>query len=137
MIRLISPALFSPPVFSAASGGISTPLRMKHRIIFPLFLPLGVCLSCACTSSGNETLQRAAAASRNGEKTPKTPFQRLLESPGVSEESKAERRRRKALYNPAVLNAAVNKAVKRLLKINGEKGQDITPPLSEGQAIGA
>jgi hypothetical protein len=69
------------------------------------------------------------------EKAPKTPYQRLLESPDVSEESKAELRRRKALYNPAVLNAAVNKAVKRLLKINGEKGQDGTPPLSEGQAV--
>jgi hypothetical protein len=53
----------------------------------------------------------------------------------VSEESKAELRRRKALYNPAVLNAAVNKAVERLLKINGEKGQDVTPPLSEGKAV--
>jgi hypothetical protein len=69
------------------------------------------------------------------EKAPKTPFQRLLESPDVSEESKAELRRRKTLCNPAVLNAAVNKAVKRLLKINGEKGPDVTPPLSEGQAV--
>jgi hypothetical protein len=36
---------------------------MKKSIIFPLFLPLGVCLSCAnaYASSGNETLQRAAA----------------------------------------------------------------------------
>jgi hypothetical protein len=61
------------------------------------------------------------------EKAPKTPYQRLLESPDVSEGSKAELRRRKTLYNPAVLNAAVNNAVKRLLKINGEKGKMLLP----------
>ncbi|MDR0403101.1 MAG: transposase family protein [Treponema sp.] len=69
------------------------------------------------------------------EKTPKTPFQRLLESPDVSEESKAELRRRKSLYNPAALNAALNKSVTQLLKINREKRQDSIPPLSEGQAV--
>ena len=55
------------------------------------------------------------------EKTPKTPCERLLESPDISEECKAELRRRKALYNPVVLNRGLNEAVERLLRINREK----------------
>jgi hypothetical protein len=37
--------------------------EMKHRSIFTLFLPLGVWLSCsdACTSGGNNAVQKAAA----------------------------------------------------------------------------
>jgi hypothetical protein len=45
----------------------------------------------------------------------------------VGEESTAELRRGKALYNPVVLNVAVNQAVERLLKTKGEKRQDVTP----------
>jgi hypothetical protein len=55
------------------------------------------------------------------EKVPKTPCERLLESPDVSAECKAELRRRKALYNPVVLNLSLNEAVERLLRINREK----------------
>jgi hypothetical protein len=55
------------------------------------------------------------------EKAPKTPCERLLESPDISEECKAELRRRKALYNPVVLNSGLNEAVGRLLHINREK----------------
>jgi hypothetical protein len=56
------------------------------------------------------------------EKTPKTPCERLLESPDISPECKFELRRRKALYNPVVLNNGLNEAVERLLQINREKG---------------
>ena len=55
------------------------------------------------------------------EKAPATPYQRLLESPLVSEESKAELKRRKDGQNPVELNARLNQAVERLLKINREK----------------
>jgi hypothetical protein len=55
------------------------------------------------------------------EKEPKTPCQRLLESPLVSEESKAELRRRKSGSDPVVLNNSLNRAVERLLKVNREK----------------
>jgi len=77
------------------------------------------------------------------EKKPKTPCERLLESPLVSEECKAELLRRKSLYNPVVLNAGINKAVAELLRINREKGynetnQEInTSCQEEGQAITA
>jgi hypothetical protein len=57
------------------------------------------------------------------EKNPKTPCQRLLESAEVSEESKAELRRRKNGYNPVELNSRLNGAIERLLKINGEKSK--------------
>jgi hypothetical protein len=57
------------------------------------------------------------------EKSPKTPCERLLESDEVSEESKAELRRRKDAYNPVELNERLNRAVERLLNINGEKGK--------------
>jgi hypothetical protein len=57
------------------------------------------------------------------EKEPKTPYERLLESPDISEESKEELRRRKAEQNPVELNERLWAAVDRLLKINGEKGK--------------
>jgi hypothetical protein len=62
------------------------------------------------------------------EKQPKTPCQRLLDSPDISGECKAELRRRKALYNPSVLNTLLNAAVEHLLRINREKGQDNQTP---------
>ena len=55
------------------------------------------------------------------EKTPATPYQRMLDSPLVSGESKAELKRRKDGQNPVELNARLNQAVDRLLKLNREK----------------
>jgi hypothetical protein len=57
------------------------------------------------------------------EKTPVTPYRRLLESPEISGECKAELIRRKGLRNPVALNNGLNRAVERLLKINREKGK--------------
>jgi hypothetical protein len=62
------------------------------------------------------------------EKQPKTPCQRLLEPLDISQEDKAELRRRKVLYNPSVLNSLLNWAVEHLLHINREKGQDNQAP---------
>jgi hypothetical protein len=55
------------------------------------------------------------------EKTPVTPYQRLRESPLVSDECKGELMRRKRSQNPIVLNNGLNQAVERLLKLNREK----------------
>jgi hypothetical protein len=55
------------------------------------------------------------------EKQVKTPFERLMESPDVSEESKAELRRRKAEQNPVELNRELNDAIDRLLRKHFEK----------------
>jgi len=52
------------------------------------------------------------------EKEAKTPCQRLLESPLVSEEAKAELRRRAALLNPVKLKQAMDEARDRLLKLS-------------------
>jgi hypothetical protein len=52
------------------------------------------------------------------EKEPKTPCQRLLESPDVSEECKEELRRRKAVLNPVKLKRALDEARVRLLKLS-------------------
>ena len=57
------------------------------------------------------------------EKTPATPYQRLLESSEVSDECKAELKRRKDGQNPVVLNTKLNEAVERLLKLNREKAR--------------
>jgi hypothetical protein len=57
------------------------------------------------------------------EKTPVTPYRRLLESPEVSDESKTELIRRKGLQNPIALNNGLNRAVEKLLKINREKAR--------------
>jgi hypothetical protein len=61
------------------------------------------------------------------EKEPRTPWERLMESPDISEESKAELRRR-AQYNPVELNRRLNEAVEQLLKLNREKGYTGNPP---------
>jgi hypothetical protein len=67
------------------------------------------------------------------EKGPKTPYQRLIESPHVSDEVKAELVRRKAAQNPVELNRLLNEAVERLLQINREKDRVKQQPLVEGQ----
>jgi transposase InsO family protein len=55
------------------------------------------------------------------EKQPKTPYERLMESPDVSSECKTELERRRAGQNPLELNRNLNVAVGLLLKINREK----------------
>jgi hypothetical protein len=55
------------------------------------------------------------------EKKPVTPYERLLASSDVSEESKAELRRGRAGQNPVELNRRLNDAVGQLLKLNREK----------------
>jgi hypothetical protein len=52
------------------------------------------------------------------EKDPKTPYQRLLESPDVSVMCKEELRRRAALLNPVALKRELDKARDRLLKLS-------------------
>jgi hypothetical protein len=51
------------------------------------------------------------------EKEPKTPCQRLLESPHISEESKEELRRRAALLNPIDLKRNMDNAREQLIKL--------------------
>jgi len=52
------------------------------------------------------------------EKEAKTPYQRLLESPDVSDECKEELRRRAALLNPVTLKRGLDEARDRLLKLS-------------------
>jgi hypothetical protein len=51
------------------------------------------------------------------EKEPKTPYQRLLESPHISEECKEELRRRAALLNPIDLKRKMDNAREQLFKL--------------------
>jgi hypothetical protein len=61
------------------------------------------------------------------EKEPKTPYQRLLESPDVSDKCKTELRLRAALFNPVALKHELDKARDRLLKLSvTESGIPIT-----------
>jgi hypothetical protein len=72
------------------------------------------------------------------EKTPKTPYQRLMESPHVSDESKEELKRRKGLYNPLRLNDGLNRAVAALLRLNRGKvytGDGCREPAMEAEAV--
>jgi hypothetical protein len=57
------------------------------------------------------------------EKNPGTPYQRLVESPLVSGESRAEVKRRKNAGEPVVLNSRLNRAIERLLQIHREKNR--------------
>jgi hypothetical protein len=56
------------------------------------------------------------------EKVPKTPCQRLLESPEVSDECKAELRRRQSGLNPVTLKREMDEARERLLKLAAQRG---------------
>ena len=52
------------------------------------------------------------------EKEAKTPYQRLLESPDLSDECKEELRRRTSLLNPVALKRGMDEARERLLKLS-------------------
>jgi hypothetical protein len=70
------------------------------------------------------------------EKEPGTPYERLMESPAVSPESKAELRHRRAGQNPVEINRSLNEAVGRLLKLNREKVYiEKTSCQGDGQAV--
>ena len=56
------------------------------------------------------------------EKEAKSPYQRLLESPHVSDEYKAELRRRKESLDPVKLKKAMDEARDRLLKLSAIEG---------------
>jgi hypothetical protein len=71
------------------------------------------------------------------EKQPRTPFERLMESPGVSAERKAELGRRRAGQTPAELNRFLNEAVAWLLKLNREKMYREDPSCQEGSQAAA
>ena len=72
------------------------------------------------------------------EKEPKTPCERLLESPDISEDCKRELRRRRDAHNPVELNRKLNEAVEKLLKQNREKVYSgNTPCQGGGQAPAA
>jgi hypothetical protein len=62
---------------------------------------------------------------------PKTPYQRLLESPDVSDMVKDELRRRAALINPVTQKRLQNRALANLLRINRQK--DIPPSVPDTQ----
>jgi hypothetical protein len=65
------------------------------------------------------------------------PCERLLGSPDVSEECKAELRRRRAMYNPAELDRKLNETEKKLLKLNGEKVYTGDAPCQGGGQVPA
>ena len=72
------------------------------------------------------------------EKEPITPYERLIKSPDVSAECKAELQRRRAEQNPVELNGNLNDAIQRLLKINFEKKyHEKTSCQGDGQAPAA
>jgi hypothetical protein len=55
-------------------------------------------------------------------KVPRTPCQRLLESPNLAEAYKAELRRRALLFNPVTLKREMDEARERLLKLAAQRG---------------
>jgi hypothetical protein len=67
--------------------------------------------------------KQASGGSKNiCEKVPKTPRRRLLESPDLPEERKAELRRRAALLNPIMFKREMDEARERLLKLAAQRG---------------
>ncbi|MDR0688989.1 MAG: transposase family protein [Spirochaetaceae bacterium] len=61
---------------------------------------------------------------------PKTPYQRLLESPDLSDTVKQELKRRAQAANPVTLMRLENQAVARLLHIHTRKNREVPPPVS-------
>jgi hypothetical protein len=60
------------------------------------------------------------------EKEPKTPYQRLLDSPDVSAEDKDKLRQMAGSLNPVELKKAFNRARETLLQFNREKGNTLS-----------
>jgi hypothetical protein len=69
------------------------------------------------------------------EKSPKTPYQRLLESPEISEGSKAELRLRHHQSNPVELKRDLDRAVARLLHLNREKADTRAVTAASGSEV--
>jgi hypothetical protein len=69
------------------------------------------------------------------EKTPKTPYLRLMESPDVSKESKAALRRTHSTLNPVELKLDLDKAVARLLHINRKKADTMAEKQTSGSEV--
>jgi hypothetical protein len=65
------------------------------------------------------------------EQEPKTPYQRLLESPDLSDECKQALRRRAALLNPVKLKQQMDKARDRLLQLSVKEATMATHTVSE------
>jgi hypothetical protein len=65
---------------------------------------------------------------------PKTPYQSMLESEDVSDEVKAELKKRAVSYNPVALKIAIDKMRDRLLRITGEKVKGLN---ASGQEVSA
>jgi hypothetical protein len=65
---------------------------------------------------------------------PKTPYRRLLGSADVSDEAKAELKKRAAAYNPADPRIAMDKARDRLLRITREKAKVLNASYQEVSA---
>jgi hypothetical protein len=65
---------------------------------------------------------------------PKTPYQRLLESPDISDEVKAELKKRAAAHNMADLKIDMDKARDRLLRITREKANVLNTSCQEVSA---
>jgi hypothetical protein len=64
---------------------------------------------------------RAGSAVRKVYDKPRSPYQRLLASPDLADEAKAELKRRYESYNPVLLQKEVHRAVDALMDINRRK----------------
>jgi hypothetical protein len=105
--------------------GVSTvnsvpPGRRRWRV-YTYLCPLYNCWYPSFRLTGKEKQEDGQYKKIYG-KNPKTPCRRMLESPDVSEASKAELIRRKRGSDPMDLNSRLNRVIGRLLKINREKG---------------
>lgn len=76
-----------------------------------------------------QPVMKLISKTRNGSKvmkkydTSRTPFQRVLESPHISEERKARLKKQYASLNPAALKRAITKLQDKLFKITSSKKQ--------------
>jgi hypothetical protein len=61
---------------------------------------------------------------------PRSPYQRLMDAPELSNEVKAELTRRYESYNPVLLQQEVHRAVDALIELNRRKGDLRGQPLA-------
>ena len=78
--------------------------------------------------SGKERLENGKLKKKYD--APKTPYQRLLESPDLSDTVKQELKRRAQATNPVTLMRLENQAVAKLLHIHMHKNREV-PPISD------
>ena len=97
--------------------------------VYRRLCPLVNCWYPSIKVTGKERLESGKLKKKYD--VPKTPYQRLLESPDLSDTVKKELTRRAQATNPVTLMRLENQAVATLFQMHTRKNREVPPPVSD------